>query len=312
MENVKTINSAFRTLLATGVLGAGAIAGWLGYSTYYAQEHAAERTEQALNDTQEQLAAANKTLEQTAEELDRQRAESLKQQQELIERKAEIERQVVLIDEQVAEIGDLKVDIEEKAAEIARLDTAMRLLKVDHRLARLTVLSIKTDEATGEQFTDLQFQEITDAGEPIEGVRRFRVNGDMVYVDSWIVKFDDQYVEEADLARSTSLVLFRRIFGENRSPKDGHPLDVPGTRPTAYARGTKMSDFEKRIWDDFWGIANDPEKAHAMGIRAAHGQAVSIKAEEGKSYLIELRASDGLTIKPEEGKAATAGDPDIG
>jgi len=58
-----------------------------------------------------------------------------------------------------------------------------------------------------------------------------------------------------------------------------------------------------KIWNDFWVIANDPKEAEQMGIRAAHGQAVSIKVQAGKSYRLMLRASDGLSIVPESGDA---------
>ena len=61
-----------------------------------------------------------------------------------------------------------------------------------------------------------------------------------------------------------------------------------------------MSAFEERIWSEFWNIANDPRQAEELGIRAAHGEAPSIKVRPGKSYLIHLRASDGLSITPED------------
>ncbi|QDU96092.1 hypothetical protein [Lignipirellula cremea] len=299
IENVKTLNSVVRTALATALLAAAGVASWMGFNTYNASSNQAAKTQQELTNAQEKL-------EQTATAL----AERDKQFQAV---KLESEKKDAVIEDQVGKISDLTISnakkdviIEEKdaviveqVAEIEHLDTAMRLLKVDHRLARLKVLGISKGD-DGMVHTDLEFTEINDEGEPIDGIRRFQVNGDMVYVDAWIVKFDDHYVEEADLARATSLVLFHRIFGEKQSPQDGFSLDVPGTRPTAYARGTAMSEFEKNIWDEFWTIANDQERAHAMGIRAAHGQAVSIKAEPGKTYLIELRASDGLSLKPED------------
>ena len=68
----------------------------------------------------------------------------------------------------------------------------------------------------------------------------------------------------------------------------------------AYSRGGVPSEFEKQIWSDFWNIANDEAKAKELGIRAAHGEAVSIKAEKGKTYKVLLRASDGLSIAPDE------------
>ena len=136
------------------------------------------------------------------------------------------------------------------------------------------------------KFSRIQFSELNEQGDPIGEPREFRLEGDLVYVDYWVVKFEDKYVEAADLERGTSICLFNRIFGEFQKPKEGFCLDEPGRRPGPYARGSMMSDFEKKIWDDFWNIANTPQQAAEMGIRALHGDAVSIKVIKGKTYRI--------------------------
>ena len=69
-------------------------------------------------------------------------------------------------------------------------------------------------------------------------------------------------------------------------------------RHQAYGHCSTLSDFEKKLWGDFWEFANEPKKAAQMGIRAANGEAVSIKVREGKTYNISLRASGGLSIEP--------------
>ena len=69
----------------------------------------------------------------------------------------------------------------------------------------------------------------------------------MVYIDYLRVTFDDKYIEESDLDRSTAIALFQRIFGEHQKAVDGFQLDTVGTRPTAYGRGTEMSEFEKKM-----------------------------------------------------------------
>jgi hypothetical protein len=104
-------------------------------------------------------------------------------------------------------------------------------------------------------------------------------------------------------------VLFRRIFGEHQKPNEGYVLDTVGTRPQAYGSGTEMSDFERRIWDEFWTIANDEARARALGIRAAHGEAPSMKVRKGKSYKVLLRASDGLSIVPDDASPPVTGKP---
>jgi hypothetical protein len=218
---------------------------------------------------------------------------SIYYEQELLTRK-----QAEQLKEAEKSIVQLTETVESQTREIERLDTAMRLLKIDHRVARLDVVDQRTDGA-GKLMTVVEFVELNDEGRPVDGPRQFEIEGDVIYLDNWIVKFDDKYVETADIDRSTSLVLFRRLFGEHQEPKDGFPLDRGQGPPRAYTRGGVVSEFEKKIWSEFWTIANDDAKAKEMGIRAAHGQAVSIKAQKGKSYRILLRASDGLSIVPD-------------
>jgi len=258
MENLATVNSFMRTILAMIVLGAITVAGWFGYTTYNAKDIAARRQSKELAEANEKLTQANRDL------------------------------------------AVAQSDLKAAQATIQELNARLTLLKVDHRLARLTAVDQGADDK-GETYTVVEFVELNDEGQPIGSERQFRIRGDVVYIDNWIVKFDDKYVEEADIDRSTSLVLFRRIFGEMQQPIDGFPLDEAGERPLAYARGGQETEFERKIWGDFWNIANDEAKAKELGIRAAHGQAVSMKLQKDKSYRVQLRASDGLSIVPEDG-----------
>ena len=104
-------------------------------------------------------------------------------------------------------------------------------------------------------------------------------------------------MESADLDRSTAICLFQRIFGENQEPSEGVELDRVGTRPTAYACSGAMSEFEQHIWDDFWTIANDPVKAEELGIRAAHGNAASIRVQVGKKYQLKRRSTGEFSLR---------------
>lgn len=276
MENISTINSFMRTILATIVIGAASVGGWFGYSTYYKNEIAAKKSA-------EELATATKELEASKKNLAAKDAEILQKNQQLQEKEVQI--------------ADLNKDVE-------RLETSLALMKVDHRLAKLTVTDQGLDQSTGQQFSLVEFVELNDEGAPIDTPREFRVRGDLVYIDNWIVKFEDRYVEQADLERGTSLILFHRIFGDKQQPAEGFPLDEKDQRPKAYASGGKMTDLEKKIWGDFWNIANNEQLAHELGIRAAHGGAVSMKVQKGKSYKVIMRSTGDLSIVPED-KGAT-------
>ncbi len=199
-----------------------------------------------------------------------------------------------------SELGQLSGELKKKIEQIEKMETSLRLLKTDQRLARLKVLSVEKDEKTGSVNSELEFVELSPSGSPISASKTFTLPGQQIYIDNWIVKFDDQYIEKGDVQRGTSLCLFKRVFSDQMKPSDGISLDEIGMRPQAYGRGGKISEFEKELWQDFWQFANDPAKAQAKGIRAANGEAVSIRVEAGKSYNIELRSSGGLSIKPIE------------
>ncbi len=273
-ESLSTINSFLRTLMALVMLGALGTAGYFGYTTYHAKEIAAQQQQRELEQRKQQLDALSQQLDSA---------------------KLELENKTREIEAKDAEITKLN-------ASIKKLEMAIRYLKIDHRVARFTAVDQSKDEATGEVSSLIEFVELNDEGHPIDTPRQFRIGGDVVYIDGWVVKFEDKYVEQADLERGTSLLLFKRIFGSGQKPDDGYPLDEVGSAPRAYARGGKMSDFERKIWDDFWNIANDSERAKQLGIRAAHGGAPFMKVEKGKSYRILLRASGDPTIVPEAGE----------
>lgn len=264
IESISTLNSFVRTILAVIVIGGASVGGWFGYTTYFAAKIDAEKKAHELDVARKDLAAKEEQLAQK--------------------------------EEQIVKLGKDIVKLNEK---IEKLDMALRLLKVDLRLARLTVLEQGDDADTGEKFSRIEFEELNDRGEKIDQPKRFKILGDMVYVEYLVVKFDDKYVEQADIDRSTSLCLFQRIFGEKQKPIEGFVLDEVGTRPAIYGRGKAPSEFEAKIWNDFWNIANDPEKAKDLGIRANHSEAPGYRVQAGKSYKLELRASGGLTIKPE-------------
>ena len=206
---------------------------------------------------------------------------------------------------QKATIDALNTDLAEKRKEIERLDTAVRLLKVDHRVAQINVLEQNT-LPDGKLQTRFTFGEVDEQGHPLEPLREFRVEGDIVHIDAWVVSFLDEYVEKGDPLRGTALCLFRRIYGEYQTPDDGFPLDPIGSRPAAYSRGSEMSEVEREIWENFWQYANDAQKARQDGVRTAHGKVSYTKLLPGKKYKLLFRSTGDLTIQPEAGGAAVS------
>jgi hypothetical protein len=285
-DTISNVNSAVRNLLLAVLVGGAGFAGYIGYDLYNTPRQQLKEKERLLaeKDGKLQTALADLTAKEKAN-------------------------------------AELLVKNKDLAEKNERMQVALKLLKVRHRLARLTVLDqhevpslIPATPTTGNEvgasrpdlLTKIEFVDINDQGQEIGKPKTFDIKGDMIYVDYLTVNFEDKYIEKSDLDRATSIALFQRIFGEHQEPAKGFQLDTVGTRPTAYARGTQMSDFEKKIWDDFWLIANDNKRAQELGIDALQGKAVAIRAQPGKSYEIELRSTGDMTIRPIESKSPTA------
>ena len=202
------------------------------------------------------------------------------------------------LQQKTAELAAKTAQIERLGRENQRLNLALRLLKVDHRVAEITVV----DQQPGPErpTTRFRFVEVNGDGDAIGEPKTFTVEGDTVYVDAWVIKYSDEAVERGDPLRATSVCLFRRIFGEFQEPSEGFAIDATGSRPAVYSQGNEMTPLERDIWTNFWQYANDPSRAKQAGVRAAHGEAPSIRLQPGKMYRIELRASGGLSIVPED------------
>ncbi len=205
----------------------------------------------------------------------------------------------------IAELDQLKVDYHNQEAELRRLieendriKTSLRLLKVDRRLANIEVLETSTNEA-GEPTMLVRFTELDEFGTPIGASRDFQLRGDKMYVDCWVVKFGDKYVEQADALRSASLCVFKGIYGNLDGPEGAKSLDSASEEayPDVYADARK-SAFESQIWSDFWQLANDEESQEELGIRAIHGQANYLKVQPKRTYEVNVRASGSASLEP--------------
>ncbi len=203
------------------------------------------------------------------------------------------------LEEQQAQVETLTVDLKARTAQLERAETSLRLLKLRHRIARIRVLDQQPMADSDRVTTKIEFFEVNSEGAPIDGEpKQFELEGDRVYIECLVAKFEDQYIEQADLDRATAICMFQRIFGEYQEPQEGFELDQVGTQPTSYARGGQMSDFEKMIWDDFWEFAGDPDKAAEIGIRAAHADAPSIRVSKGMTYQLEMRSTGEISLRP--------------
>jgi len=177
------------------------------------------------------------------------------------------------------------------------LEAAVRLLRHTERRARIVVLD-QGPGTDGHLVTRIRFSELDSSGDPVGEPREFTVTGDEVYVDTLVIKFEDEFVTAGDALKGRSLLLFRRIFGDRHRPVDAHVLDREGQMPHAYAAEKAPSAFERELWQQFWNLANDPAEAKRRGVRALHGEAVSTKLRKDGIYAVTFRSTGELAIQP--------------
>ena len=263
MNHVKTVNSSVRTLLLVGVCGAVGYGGYVGYENYVKPSQEAKQAMQDLEVLKEDFAK---------------QAEQLKQNQLQLEQTAE------------------ELKISEELNE--RLETSMKLLKVDRRIANITVLEKGTDDE-GEPFMEVSFTEVDEHGEQVGYTKNYVIKGEKVYIDGWVASFDDKYVEQADELRSASIFAFKSIYGDAEMPKNAQRLDAESQSdaPGIY-KDSKQRDFEQKIWSDFWAVCNDNSLQEELGIRTVQGQTSYLKPELGRTYQVKIRASGGMELDP--------------
>jgi len=177
------------------------------------------------------------------------------------------------------------------------LAQVVQRLSDEKRVAEVLVTGQRTID--GVLHTDLLFVEYDKQGNPLPP-RSFTVEGTMAHIDALVIKFERHFVSEGDPLRGHSIALFTRIYGDAQRPDQGHVIDEPGKIPDIY-RGAdpQVSQFEQKLWQDFWRLADDPQYRAQHGVRVANGQGVWGPFEPDKLYTITLESDGGLNITSE-------------
>lgn len=269
MSHVKTINSSVRTLVIVGACGVIGYGGYFGYENYIKPSHEAKQVKADFESLKLEYEEQNSQLQKVKESNAR-----------------------ISADLKVAN-ADLKV-----AKELnERLATSMKLLKVDRRVANITCLDKGKDE-DGNPYMNVSFSEMDEDGKPIGTKKTYTLKGEKFYVDGWIANFEDKYIEQADGLRGASLFVFKSIYGDGETPRDAQRLDVETNNGPGIYQNEEQSEFEKKIWKDFWRFSTDINLQREIGIRATHGVSNYILPREGKTYEISIRASGGMSLRP--------------
>jgi hypothetical protein len=175
-----------------------------------------------------------------------------------------------------------------------QLKQVVQRLSAEQRVADVIVTEQKTVD--GVTKTTLLFVEYARDNSPLPA-KRFTIDGDVVYLDARVIKFDGKFVEQNDPLRGRSIALFTRLYGEKQPPEKGARIDEPNQIPSVY-RGADpyVMDFERELWTNFWKLADDESYRQSMGVRVAQGEAVYTRFQPDRLYTLTLESDGGINI----------------
>jgi hypothetical protein len=168
-------------------------------------------------------------------------------------------------------------------------------LQADSRIAEVLVTGVNFDEKTQQTFTTIKFLEYDAQGEPLDP-KYFTFSGNIIQFQSLVIRFDDQYIRNADRLKGKSAYIFLRAFmldGKNTQEFDITPVNEV---PAGYRIEAKSNPFEEKLWQSFWTAALDPKKAQESGVKNAQIEAPGTMFVPGNLYTIKIEHDGGMRI----------------
>ncbi len=210
---------------------------------------------------------------------------------------------------------NLAVYFRSRDARIVQLERERKhLKKIIDRLTgrrRMAELVVDGQVTNGQQQvlqTTLLWEEFVNGPHQMQRalpIRKIVIPGDVPYIEGYVLKFQDKFVEEGDLLRGKSLAFFNRIFSDLLAPKSGTSLlDAHGIPPCLESRYGNPNAFTKNLWHHIDILMQHPAAAKELGLDIVQQQAVARPVKPGRLYVIYLQNDGGLEFTQQEGESS--------
>ena len=172
-------------------------------------------------------------------------------------------------------------------------------LTADSRIAEVLVTQSSFNEATKKIETTIKFLEYDTLGKPL-APRYFTFQGNIIQFQSLVIRFQDRLVQAGDKLRGKSAYVFLRAFVlDSGKPQIFNLADV-NQIPQGYKIPGVKSEFEKKLWEEFWTYALDPKARERMGIKNAQIEAPGSMFLPGTIYTIKIEHDGGVRIDTQQ------------
>ena len=175
------------------------------------------------------------------------------------------------------------------------LKQVIQRLEAESRVAEVLVTNVQYDENEKKLKTTIKFLEYDTKARPLKP-KYFTFPGNIIQFQSLVIRFDDIHIRTADKLRGKSAYLFWKVFmldGKNTQEYDITPTSQV---PEGYKIEGDKSEFEKKLWKQFWYYALNSEEAKKAGIKNAQIEAPGTVFIPGMLYTIKVEHDGGIRI----------------
>src|SRR3989338_7838475 len=169
---------------------------------------------------------------------------------------------------------------------------------VERASAVLESAESRSNEASGKLETTIKFLEYDASGKPLEP-RYFTFQGNIIQFQSLVIRFKDEFVNAGDSLRGKSIYLFLRAFVLDEKNAQVFNITEMNGIPKGYKIPNVKSDFERKLWEEFWTLALDPKAREREGIKNAQIEAPGSIFLPGTIYTLQIEHDGGIRIDTE-------------
>lgn len=182
-----------------------------------------------------------------------------------------------------------------KIEEAQVLRRVVERLSADSRAAEVLVTGSSYNEAAKKIETTIKFLEYDAEGKPLPA-RYFTFQGNVIQFQALVIRFEDRLVRSGDRLRGKSAYLFLRAFVLEEGNYQAFNLTGFHQIPEGYKLPGVKSEFEAKLWQEFWNYALDPKSRERMGIKNAQIEAPGSIFVPGTIYTLKIEHDGGLRI----------------
>ncbi len=175
------------------------------------------------------------------------------------------------------------------------LKKVIERLTADSRVAEVIVTDVKHDSITKKTYTTIKFLEYDTRLNPLKP-KYFTFSGNVIQFQSMVMRFDDLYVKNGHPLKGKSAYLFMKAFMLTDNGAEVFEITKINEIPFGYEVTDVRNNFERKIWQRFWGYALNPKEAGKVGIKNAQIEAPGTKFIPGMIYTIKIEHDGGLRI----------------